>query len=241
MENNQFAIADETFPKLHPVQWQIIKQMSLLSEPHFIDLKPKTIDPRRFTYHLYKLKELDLIRHDAERQSYFLTDKAKALIAYFTDIPSWGNLPLNSGIMLYVLKENKVLVVKRDKQPFIDYTGLPYFYTEKDEFVYQSAQRSLQSLGLTGDLSLDLIIEVLFKNKEEEVIRHAFMLTYYCHEPKGVLKEKSYEGKLFWLSPEDFLAVKPGYDNTKDVVGFFAKSRPHSGVTIISKIYHTPW
>lgn len=241
MNKDQFATENEAFPKLHPVQWQIIKRMSLSPESHFNELKPETMDPTRFTYHLNKLKDLELIRHDPDRQVYLLTDKAKALIGYFTDIPSWGNLPLNSAIMLYVLKDNKVLVVKRDEQPFINFTGLPYFYTEKDEFVHQSAQRALESLGLKGELSLDLIIEVLFKDKKEEVVRHAFMLTYFCKDPGGILCQKSYEGKLFWLSPADFLKSKPGYDNTKDVVNFFIQERPRTGVTVISKTYHTPW
>lgn len=228
----------ETFPKLHNIQWQIIRRMSLMSESRFNQIKPKTMDPRRFTYHLNKLKELELIRHDSNKGVYLLTDRAKLLIGYFTDIPSWGNLPLHSAILLYIKKGKKILVVKRDRQPFLGYVGLPYFYTEQDEFVHQSAQNSLKLLGLDGKLKLELIIEVLFKDKQSKVIRHAFMLTYCCQNPKGEVKKRSYEGKLFWMKPTELLKVKLGYDNSRDIVEFFAKKRIRTENTIISKIYH---
>ncbi|MBM3208945.1 hypothetical protein FJZ40_01490 [Candidatus Shapirobacteria bacterium] len=232
--------SNEALPRLHEIQWQILKRMSFRPESRFNEIKPKVMDPKRFTYHLNRLKNLDLVRHDFRRGVYLLTDKAKLLTAYFTDIPSWGNLPLNSGILLYIEKSNKVLVVKRDHQPFLGYVGLPYFLTQNNEFVYQSAMEGLRALGLTGKLSLPLIIEVLFKNNRGEFIRHAFMLTYYCRNPKGEVSKRSYEGELSWIEPSALLKIKLGYDNSKDVVDFFSKKQARSGVTIISKVYHTP-
>ncbi len=119
----------EALPKIHQVQWRILRAMSLSASSRFNEIKPKLMDPKRFTYHLDKLQDLGLVTHDKVAGTYTITDKGKVLIAYFTDIPSWGNLPLHSGIMLYIEKEGKVAVVQRDSQPFLGYTGLPYFST----------------------------------------------------------------------------------------------------------------
>lgn len=230
---------NNSLPKLHRIQWQILKKMSTDTESRFNEIKPAIMDPRRFTFHLNRLKNLELVRHDTDKGVYLLTEKAKILIAYFTDIPSWGNLPLHSAILLYIEKGGKILVVKRDSQPFLGYTGLPYFLTKQDEFIHQSANKCLTSLGLTGQLTLPLIIEFLFKNPKE-VIRHAFMLTYHCSNPSGVIKESSYEGKLSWMEPEELLKVELGYDNSFDAINFFKENNNPNGATVISKVYHTP-
>lgn len=240
-EEMKIAMLDkERLPKLHEVQWQILKKMALSAESRYNELKPKIMDPKRFTYHLNKLRVEELIYHDEERGVYLLTERAKTLIAYFTDIPSWGTLSLNGGIMLYIKRGGKILTVKRDRQPFLGYTGILYLAPQKNDFLQETAQRALAEIGLQGKVELGLIVEILFKNAKEEVVRHALMLTYIANEPEGEVKSKSYEGKLEWMSPNELLVAKPGYDNTNDLVEFFERQKQTTGIQVISKIYHTP-
>lgn len=230
---------DEKIPKLHEIQWQILKMMANSTESRFNEIKPEEMDPTQFSHHLNQLKKHQLVFHDQERGVYVLTERAKVLIAYFTDIPSWGNLPLHGGILLYVVREGKILTVTRDRQPFINHVGLLYSPTRHEQFVEESAKELMSETGLKGELELALIIEVLFTNKEKRVIRHGFMLNYASFEPNGELNERSYEGKLGWMSPKELLAAKPGYDNTKDVVEQMNGWKHGTGARHIAKTYQT--
>lgn len=241
MTTANFAAEAEAFPKLHPVQWQILGRLSLASGLRFNEIKPKLMDPKRFTYHLTQLQEFGLIRHDPNSQTYQLTDRGKTVIDYFHQIPNWSNLPLNSFILLYIQRSGKVLVVQRNRQPFLNYVGLPSLNTEQGKFVGQTAQEALESFGLKGKPDLKLIIEGLFQSDKEKVIRHAFMLTFFCSNPTGDGKGQCEEGKLFWQTPEELLKAKPGYDNSEDLVRFFNQKSLPAGISIISKIYRTPW
>lgn len=234
------AVPDsETIPKLHETQWEILKRMANTTESRFNELKATEMDPAQFNHHLKQLKKHELIYHDQERGVYLLTERAKVLIAYFTDIPSWGNLPLHSGVLLYVVRGGKILTVRRDRQPFINYVGLLYSPTRHEQFVKDSARDLLGEIGLRGALELAVIIEVLFTNKEHKVIRHALMLTYACFEPEGELAQKSYEGELRWMAVEELLKAEPGYDNTKDVVEVMRKWKKGAGVVHLTRTYQT--
>jgi len=234
---NIAAPDEEKIPKLHEIQWQILKKMSSSIESRFNELKPGEMDPAQFSHHLNQLKKHQLVYHDQDQGVYLLTEKAKVLIAYFTDIPSWGNLPLHGGILLYIVREGKILTVTRDRQPFINYVGLLYSPTRHTQFVAESAKELMIETGLKGVLELALIIEVLFTNKEKRVIRHGFMLTYVCYEPTGKLNERSYEGKLSWMSPKELLMARPGYDNTKDAVEKMNRWKYGDGVRHVAKTY----
>ncbi len=234
------AVPDsETIPKLHETQWQILKEMANTTESRFNELKPDEMDPTQFNHHLKQLKRHDLIYHDQERGVYLLTERAKVLIAYFTDIPSWGNLPLHSGVLLYVARKGKILTVRRDRQPFINYIGLLYSPTRHEQFVKDSATDLIGEIGLRGEPELAVIIEVLFKNKANKVIRHALMLTYACFEPAGELAQKSYEGELRWMEEKELLRAEPGYDNTKDVIEAMRKWKKGAGVVHLTRTYQT--
>lgn len=225
---------------LHPTQINILKDMSFVLNSRFSDLKPTDMDPKEFTYHLKQLLSKGYITSDKELKTYSLTEKGKLALAYGIDIQSWGNVALHSGILLYIKRDEKILCVKRDKAPFLNYTGLLYYPTDKDFFLEQSANNALKELNLKGDISLKIIIEVLFSNIEGEIIRHASMFTFLVENPKGEIPSKSYEGDLLWLTPSELLNCHPGYDNTKDVVNYMQSEKKFDGIKLTSKRYSTP-
>jgi DNA-binding HxlR family transcriptional regulator len=226
---------------MHTTQVNILKKMSLTQYSRYSDLKPEDMDPKEFTYHLKQLTSKGYITKDSELKVYTLTEKGKLRLAFGINIQSWGNMPLHSGVMLYIKKDGKVLSVVRDQAPFLNYTGILYYPTRKNLFIDEVAQQALADLGLSGHLKLRVIIEVMFKNDSEEIIRHACMFTYYIEDPIGTIPEKSYEGNLVWLTPNELLNAQPGYHNTKDVVEFFErKDFAKEGIKMISKTYNTP-
>jgi len=229
------------FPQLHKVQWMILHSMKRREFSRFNQIKPKDMDPRRFVYHLNKLKKLGLVKCDDKTSRYFMTEKAKVLINFFPRMPYFEDLPIDSFILLYIKREEKLLVVKRRYAPYLGNVGIPCFNSEQDKYLHETAQQGLESLGLSGKLELPLLIEVIYKGRETCVVKHACMFTFYIENPRGSVKRECEEGTLFWTKPKELLKVEKGYDNSKDLIDFFEKERElEDGITIISRSYDTP-
>lgn len=179
--------------------------------------------------------------HDVKKGSYHLTEKSRILIGFFRDIPSYKGMPIDSYILLYIKRDGKILVVERKREPAFGYTGNPAFNTEMDRFLHKTALEGLKSLGLTGKISLLLILEMLYKRKYRQIVSHACIYVFYADEIKGKAIKRNDEGELFWIDPKDLLKVEKGYENSKDIVDFFESNRWVPDCTkIISKSYKIP-
>ena len=228
--------------RLHKIQWQILKKMSTIEYSRFNELKPKEMDPKRFVYHLGKLKDFRLILHDSKKGNYFLTDRGKMVLAHYEDLPDIEDYFFQTFILLYIKRKGKILVVKRKKAPYLGYTGNPFVNIEKEAYLQVSASNALESLGLKGNLSLNLILEMVYKTAEGKVRTHPFIYVFYSEEPYGEAVRSNAEGTLFCLSPKELSQAEKGYDNTKDIVSFFEnKSFDRKSLKIMSRTYSTLW
>ncbi|MDD3647145.1 MAG: hypothetical protein PHS44_01410 [Candidatus Dojkabacteria bacterium] len=230
------------FPKLHKIQWSILKNMSTREMSRFNDLKPKDMDPKRFVYHLDRLKGFKLICHDKESGRYSLTDEGKMIIAHYEDLPSIENYIIQTYLLLYIKKNDKLLVVKRKHAPYLGFTGNPFANVGTDKYIKISAADNLSRLGLKGELSLNLIMEMIYQNEKKVVRTHGFVYVFYIENPEGESLTSNEEGELFWMAPRELLKVGKGYDNTKDIVEFFESHKfDRNSLRMISKSYSTPW
>jgi hypothetical protein len=231
-----------SLPKLHKTQWQILKDMTTREASRFNELKPKEMDPKQFTYHLKKLVSMNLVDYDDQKSNYILSDSGKLLISYFEKHPDFEEFPLDSYILLYIKRNKDLLVVKRKVQPYLDYIGVLSTYIKKNEFIEVSANKRLESIGLAGKAKLAMIIEVLYKTKDNTIREHACMYTYYVKNPSGNITQKYNEGELSWIEPKELLKVKKGYDNSKDLIKHFeSKNFNPKELKTISREYYTKW
>ncbi|MBU0976680.1 MAG: hypothetical protein ABIE03_05050 [Patescibacteria group bacterium] len=230
------------FPKLHKVQWQILKKMATQEHFRFNELKPKEMDPRRFVYHLDRLKAFGLILHDKDSGKYWLADGGKMVIAHYEDLPSIEDYVVQTYLLLYIKRKGELLAVKRKHAPYLGFVGNPFVNMVSDEYIRHSAGSALSELGLEGQLSLNLILEMIYKRKDKSVRTHAFIYIFYTENPKGEPKKNNEEGTLSWLTPEELLKSEEYYDNTKDIIEFFeSKGFDKNSFKMISKSYSTPW
>lgn len=231
-------ISTSKLPKLHLIQWGILRKLGRSAGLRYNDLKPIEMDPHRFTYHMKKLLLLDLI--DERDRVYVLTQKGKLLLNYFNKIPLFKDLPVDSFILLYIKRGKDLLVVERQIAPYLGYIGTPSFAILNNRYVDEVARKALSKLGLKGALSLNLILDILYKS-QREVIKHTLIYTFYCSEPKGEAVKRNEEGRLLWMKPSELLNAKKGFDNSRDLIKFFEGRRKSSpGIALISRTYNTP-
>lgn len=228
--------------KIHLFQWDIILRLKENPEARFNELKPKDMDPKQFTYHLSKLREFELVDYDQKKSKYLLNDKSKLLISFFTKPPSAYEWPSENYILLYIKKNNKVLTVVRKIAPYKGHLGVICCYINNKDSVVDSAEKYFKYLGFDGEISFNLLLEVLYRNEKGEVKNHVFMHVFYGLEPKGVPIVESDEGKLLWTFPNELLKAERGYDNSKDLVDLFENPNfDRKRLYFVSKVYSTPW
>ena len=233
-------LKEELVPQLHSSEWDIVHTLLQCYSARFNELKPSDMDPKLFTYHLKKLIGLGLVLHN-DRGEYLLSEIGKNFTDYFKERITFKNLPVNTFICLYCKQKGKILVVKRKRAPFLDYTGIPSFDTERDKFMLTTAERSLKGLHLRGNISLSLIQETLYKDKNGSILMHQCMYVFYCPDAAGFPLKENEEGSLFWMRPNDLLKAKKGYDDTVDTVKFFENKKQIKGtVKVLSKVFTTP-
>lgn len=229
----------QSFSKLHKVQRRIIKKISGSKSARFNELKIEDMDPKRFTYHLKKLVKYGLVKKEMNGD-YKLTDSGKTFISHFEEEDSLLELNVDAYVLLYVKKDSKLLVVKREIQPYFGFTGVPCVNTRRDKTIKQMAQAKLDNLNLTGDLALSLIVEVMYL-KNSKPRNHACMFIFYSENVEGAVVNDE-EGEYMWVGPKEILQVEKYYDNSKDLIEHFEREDfDKEELKFISREYNTPW
>lgn len=129
------------------------------------------------------------------------------------------NKPL-SVVVSVLLKEGKILLIKRIRGDYVGLWGLPGGKIEKDEHLFEAARREiLEETGIETDFKnyLGLVSEHLIE--DNEILQH--FLLHICElEPRSFDVKSSSEGESSWFDvdkieerkneiiPSDFLIIE---------------------------------
>ena len=111
---------------------------------------------------------------------------------------SHRELPL-SVVIIAVVRDGKILLLKREKPPYAGHWSIPGGKIEKAEHVLEAAVRELhEETGLAGKFKnhLGVVSEHLFENGSLD----SHFLIHVCEiEPSAMETVKSDEGELRWF------------------------------------------
>lgn len=216
---------------MQPNQERILKILGNQGPSIYNKIKWHEIDSKNFVYHLGQLMEQKFVKYNASQKTYELTVLGKKEFIKFDSYFEKGNPPINIFIGLFIEINNKIVVVERTKEPYINYIGIPVFQPKQEEFFKDSAKTYLNSLGLTGETYHAVLSETIYIN-EDKAQTHSNMHVFYCKNPQGKLIEMNSEGYLKLLSKKELKNTKKGYADSIRLLDYFKGYTPKSNSTI---------
>ena len=168
-------------------------------------VKHTQIHSNKLSYQLNLMKEKEFVA--VNEGNYSLTTHAQRLIPYFSQIlkKEVGVLPVVLGI---VLKDDKILLIKRKKMPYKDHWGLFGGKQLVSETIQETIEREVfeEAAIKTKFKKCNAIVHEQLKENGE--YKHAFLLiitTLQALEEKAMEQQ---EGQVKWFSLADTLAGK---------------------------------
>ncbi|MBU3668733.1 MAG: NUDIX domain-containing protein [Candidatus Taylorbacteria bacterium] len=197
---------------MHTIEEHVLRHLTRYSEATFSQMKPKLIESNVFTYHLKKLITAGYIKKT--KQIYSLSAKGKQ----FADTISHENFTprIQPKIVTLIVLEyqNKYLLYKRDKEPFVGYVGFPYGKIHLEERVAEAAKRELiEKTGFETELvhKGDMYITA---HSEVELISHML-----CHIFYKKISKAEYTKSLLKLHSTSFWSEIQKNGDTKYIPG----------------------
>ncbi|MFT4311665.1 MAG: NUDIX hydrolase [Candidatus Woesearchaeota archaeon] len=183
---------------MNEIQEQILKQLLYHSKQSFNELWQKKGRSNTFAYHIQMLEEQNLI-FKQEDGSYSLTTKGKGHVTFINGESGKKTKQPLSVVVLGIFKDNKILLMKRAKEPFKNLWGLPGGKIEFDQFLSQTAATELlEETGLTGDLTFSGIKHIHTYEDNQFTYSH-ILYSVRVDNPKGTQLENHKEGELQWF------------------------------------------
>jgi len=163
--------------RLGEIDKAIILKLMFRDELSFSELWDKKIRSNKFNYHLKKLISQGYIEKIGTK--YFLTSKAKELIAYF----NLGDLEIQKQplaiIGIVLISKGKILLQKLTKEPFKDCYALVCGKLEFGEGIEKAAKRiAFEKTGyIIREPKLKAIVSLkTFENKELKYHHHFYIV-----------------------------------------------------------------
>ncbi len=148
-------------------------------------------------YHLNNMiKEGMLQKEDEDYQLSTHGEKLLPFFAHVTQKLTGGCLPV---VLSAIIKNDKILFIKRNKRPYQGYWGVPGGKLHLEESIEECALREVkEETGL--DCTFSHIAAIVHERvKEKDVYKHAFLLFFVVLKPKTDKIKESEEGKLEWF------------------------------------------
>ena len=177
---------------MHNIQKDILKLLNKKPLAYSELYKFLKIRSNLFDYHLKNLIKRGLVQRQVRNSinTYNLSSAGQAISPYL-DIEKQPMI----AVVLAVFKDNKVVLVKREKHAFCGYWAMPGGKLNFGETIEQAAERLCikeTGLELQNAKYVATIQEFIRENKSN---KHHFILLLYKVKAEGVLKA----GKLFPL------------------------------------------
>ncbi len=174
---------------MHTLQKEILKLLNKNAKAYSELYKSLNIKSNLFDYHLHKLLQRSLIVKS--KHHYRLSSAGQALTPYL----EFEKQPL-IAVVLAVFKDNKVVLVRREKHAFCGYWAIPGGKVNFGETIEQAAERICEKetgLDIVSGKYLATVQELVRENKND---KHHFIMLLYKLKASGILRT----GKLFSLN-----------------------------------------
>jgi ADP-ribose pyrophosphatase YjhB (NUDIX family) len=194
---------------LHNIQLDIIAKLCEESPLRFTQLHPPEVPNNVFSYHLKKLLETDYIAQ-TEDAAYEPTRKARKLLSYVDESTRHTGAPKLLTMLLVKDTEGKILLLKRTRQPFPNWYGLPSGMVHFGERIEDAARRELaEKTGIRSSRPLCFIGVLDFQYLQAEsndIFVHANAFVY-THTLKDKLTVELPSDTYVWSSIEHELVL----------------------------------
>ncbi len=187
----------------HHIQKHIIGVLTTQKWARFRDLRPKGVDTNLFSYHLKSLIKLGYVTKTAE--GYTLSSMGLVYVDRF----SLKNLNVRSQpkiiTMAVLTSGDRVLLQRRDKQPFIDAWSFPYGKTHMDDpSVLGAVQREVKEKLGTKDCALNHAGDCYIHVRMGE----GLVSTMLAHVFTGTCPDTTLPEDARWVHPAEFLSLR---------------------------------
>lgn len=199
----------------HYIQKHILYVLSRQEFARYCEMRPEKTDSNLYAYHLGRLLASGYVCKTS--QGYSLSLKGMQYIEYAS---SNINLRLQSKITTAIVLSNndgEILLVKRHKQPFINYYGLPIgkVHSDKDNNINEAAERELlEKTGIKLN-ELNHIGDVYLKTQIKDTqISDIFAHVFYKKISKFVVDD---DQDLVWAN-EKYLKSKDIIPGVREII-----------------------
>ncbi|MGI9402586.1 MAG: NUDIX hydrolase [Rhizobiaceae bacterium] len=121
-----------------------------------------------------------------------------------------------TGVSIAVIKDRKVLLAKRGKQPFLGYWSLPGGSQNLGETLDEAAVRELrEETGLTAkNVHFAEFIEPMARDEEGNITKHFVLGVFVCRQFSGTAEAADDACELEWCSQKRLaeFELTPGTD-----------------------------
>lgn len=181
---------------------EIFKQFLFNKKLRFNEIEKLTkIRSNELAYYVEKLIENDILKKNEE--FYELSETYEKFIPFFSE--QLSPLPV---VLIACIKDDKILLSKREKRPYENHWGLVGGKIYLNETINSAAKRMLkEKTYLDGEVvSINSVVHEQVKDDEE--IKHAYFLFFVVMNSSNEIKEKQ-NMKWFDLSEVDKLKIIP--------------------------------
>jgi ADP-ribose pyrophosphatase YjhB (NUDIX family) len=204
----------------HPVQVGIIHALTFCRSARFSELKMQHVSSDRFSFHLKRLLENDVIEHTSNH--YRLTNKGKGIAGQIGSPEDNSERHPRVGVLVCCVRENtrtkkrEYLIQERLKHPFFGCFGCMATKVRWGETVEQAAKRGLrEEQGLSATLTL-VGVKHKVDASSKVTLEDKYFFVFRGESHKGTLIERFDGGKNSWMSRNDLLKLPNVYG---DVAG----------------------
>jgi 8-oxo-dGTP diphosphatase len=108
---------------------------------------------------------------------------------------------------------NKVLIIKREKDPFKDYFSLPGGFVNEGEKVEDAVRREAEEELLVKVEPIDIL--GVYSDPNRDPIGHIMSITFIAKITSGELKAGDGVAELRWIEINNLTNIKFGFDHSK--------------------------
>lgn len=159
--------------------------------------KALAIKTNVLAYHLNTMIKEGMLLKDGD--DYLLTTHGEKLLPFFAHITqqlTGGCLPV---VLAAIVKNNKILLLKRKNRPYKGYWGMPGGKLHLEESIEECTVREVkEETGL--DCTFSHVAAIVHERvKESDTYTHAFLLFFVVVKLKTDKIKESDEGKIEWF------------------------------------------
>jgi len=136
------------------------------------------------------------------KENYELTEESEKQIPHFSESSETSPLPV---VLILCVKNNKLLLIKRNKRPYKDYWSLVGGRIRTSETIKNATLRILKEKTFLDSKFISINAVVHEKYGEKGRIKNAFILFLAKVSPANEIKEKE---SIKWFSKTDLKKLK---------------------------------